>query len=285
MRLTALRRLAVVAAIAPLPPAAFLADPGHDPAPPSAKTVWAVGDGADGSRAARAVEHVVFASGRVDRFLYLGDVYPTGTRAQFSDRYRGVYGNLDAITSPTPGNHEWPRRAKGYDPYWQGVRGHRPPSYYSLRVGGWQLLSLNSEGPHGARSPQLRWLRRQTRAPGTCRIAFWHRPRWSAAPHVPDAPDVAPLWNAVRGRAVAVLNGHVHDMQRFRPIAGITQFVTGAGGHRLHAVDGSDPRLAFSEDRRFGALRLRLRPGLADYAFVDASGRTLDSGRLTCATG
>ena len=162
------------------------------------------------------------------------------------------------------------------------MTGHEPPSYYSLSVGGWQLLGLNSEGSHGAHSRQLRWLRRQVRAPGTCRIAFWHRPRFSAAPHVPDQTDVAPLWNALRGHAVAVLNGHAHDMQRFRPVNGITEFVDGAGGHRLHPVDRSDPRLAFADDHAFGALRLRLRPHVAEYAFVDEGGHTLDSGRLSC---
>ncbi|MDX6698572.1 MAG: hypothetical protein QOE65_1969 [Solirubrobacteraceae bacterium] len=277
---TRLRRLAVIAAVAPLPLVAVLGD--RDAAATGGQTVWAVGDGADGSRAARAVERLVLTSGRVDRFLYLGDVYPTGTRAQFTRRYGGVYGGLAAVTSSTPGNHEWPRRAQGYDPYWKAVLGRRPRSWYSLRVGGWELLSLNSEAAHGAGSAQVRWLRRQTRSPGTCRIAFWHRPRWSAAPHVPGAGDLAPFWNALRGHAVAVLNGHAHDMQRFRPRDGITELVSGAGGHRLHAVDGADPRLAFSDDRSFGALRLRLRPGVADYAFVDEAGRTLDSGRLAC---
>ena len=278
-----LRRLVLIVVIASLAPLGLLADFDRDASAASGKTVWAVGDGADGGPPARALEHLVLGSGPVDRFLYLGDVYATGTRAQFSRDYRAVYGSLAPVTDATPGNHEWPRRDQGYDAYWTSVTGHRTRPYYSLRVGGWQLLSLNSEGPHGARSRQLRWVRRQVRAPGTCRIAFWHRPLLSAAPHVPDQRDVAPLWDALRGHAVAVLNGHAHDMQRFRPADGITEFVAGAGGHRLHPVNGSDPRLAFSNDQSFGALRLRLRPGVADYAFIDAAGRALDSGQLTCA--
>jgi acid phosphatase type 7 len=276
------RRLVLIALAASLVPAALLARYDHDARAASWKTVWAVGDGADGGPASRAVEDLVTRSGRVDRFLYLGDVYPTGTRAQFTRDYRSVYGRLARVTDPTPGNHEWPRREQGYDAYWRTVTGREPPAFYSVRVGGWQLLGLNSQSPHGAHSRQVRWLRNQTRAPGTCRIAFWHRPRFSAAPHVPDQPDVAPLWRALRGHAVAVLNGHAHDMQRFHPVDGITEFVDGAGGHRLHAVNSSDPRLAFSDDHSFGALRLRLRPGLAEYAFVDAAGRTLDSGHLAC---
>ncbi len=277
-----LRRLALIAIIASLAPLALLADHDHDARAATWQTVWAVGDGADGGPASRAVENLVITSGPIARFLYLGDVYPTGTRAQFTRDYRNVYGSLADVTDPTPGNHEWPRREQGYDAYWKTVIGREPPAFYSLRVGGWQLLSLNSQTPHGAHSRQLRWLHNQTAAPGTCRIAFWHRPRFSAAPHVPDQPDVAPLWRALRGHAVAVLNGHAHDMQRFRPVDGITEFVDGAGGHQMHPVDAYDPRLAFSDDHSFGALRLRLRPGVADYAFVDSAGHTLDAGRLAC---
>jgi hypothetical protein len=277
------RRLAPIAAvIAALTPLALLVDFDRDAHAAAWRTVWVVGDGADGGRASRAVEDLVLNSGHVDRFLYLGDVYPRGTAAQFSRGYRAVYSSLNPVTEPTPGNHEWPRRRQGYDAYWKTATGHRPPDFYSLRLAGWQLLALNSQSPHGARSRQVRWLRREVRGAGTCRMAFWHRPRFSAAVRVGDQPDVAPLWNALRGHAVAVLNGHAHDMQRFRPIAGITEFVSGAGGHRLHKVDLSDRRLAFADDNSFGALRLRLRPGIADYAFVDTTGHRLDGGRLTC---
>lgn len=47
-------------------------------------------------------------------------------------------------------------------------------------------------------------------APGTCRLA-WHRPRFTAGKHA-DARDVAPLWEALRGRAKIVVNGHDHNM-------------------------------------------------------------------------
>jgi hypothetical protein len=47
-------------------------------------------------------------------------------------------------------------------------------------------------------------------------------------------------------------------------------------------VDADDKRVAFSEDRRDGALRLRLRRGLASYAFISKRGRLLDAGRVRC---
>ena len=92
---------------------------------------------------------------------------------------------------------------------------------------------------------------------------------------------MAPLWSLLRGRAAIVVAAHEHGMQRFKPIDGITQFVSGAGGRSLYRLDDHD-RLAFGKDRSHGALRLRLRRGRAQYAFVTAGGRTLDSGTVRC---
>ena len=242
--------------------------------------VWAVGDGANGGAAAKALARYI-ASARPDRFLYLGDVYEHGTRAEFSRNYRSVYGRLDRLTAPTPGNHDWPNASEGYLPYWQTTLRRTVRSYYSLRAGGWQLLSLNSEAPLGTDSRQLRWLRRAVAGPGNCRLAFWHRPRFSAGSHG-DQSDTEPLWGALRGKAKIVVGGHDHNMQRLGPIDGITQFVSGAGGKGHYELDRSYPRLDFANDRDYGALRLELRPGRARYAFVTATGKMLDSGAVRC---
>ena len=263
------------------PPPSFAAA-GVFPQPPQKDraVLWAVGDGADGSETARRLASQI-ARTRFDRLLYLGDVYERGTASEFRSNYAPSYGRMRAKTWPTPGNHDWPRHAEGYDPYWAQVAGGRPPTWYGETVAGWQVISLNSEAPHTAGSPQGRWLERQLRRPGTCRLAFWHRPRYSAGLHGYEK-DIAPLWDALRGHASIVVNGHDHDMQRLRPIDGITEFVTGAGGRELYNVDESDPRLAFTNDRSFGALRLELRRGVARYAFVALGGRILDSGTITC---
>jgi hypothetical protein len=168
--------------------------------------VWAVGDGAIGTGRARAVAATVEA-GRPDAFLYLGDVYEYGTASDFAHHYDTVYAPLRGITLPTPGNHDWARRRVGYDPYWARTAGGTPPPWYAVTIGGWRVLSLNSEAPHGPRSAQVRWLRRQVARPGTC-------------------------------------------------------------------------RLAWSDDRHDGALRLTLRPGSARFAFVAPGGRVLRSGSV-----
>lgn len=298
-----MRPLLVLLAVIGLAAAAWLWQPWHVEPPirepsgpyvrsgPAARAlIWAVGDGADGSaRAQRVVTRM--RRKRFDRVLYLGDVYGAGlssfargdgTRVDFRKRYEPVYGDFARRTAPTPGNHEWPQRGDGYEPYWAEVYGDPPPAWYDFHVAGWHLLSLNSEAPHGTGSAQVRWLRTRLRGPGTCRLAFWHRPRFSVGKHG-DAADVAPLWDALRGHAALVVNGHDHNMQRFEPIDGITQYVAGAGGHGLYRFRRRDPRLAFGEAGVYGALRIELRPGSARLAFVSSGGKVLDVHVVNCA--
>jgi hypothetical protein len=245
-------------------------------------TIWAVGDGADGGDAARSVVARIQA-GPVDRLLYLGDVYERGTKADFRVHYATTYGPLAPITAPTPGNHDWPRHRSGYDPYWaRALKRPKTAAWYSFRAGGWTILSLDSETDHHPGSPQGRWLRAQLHKAGTCRLAFWHRPRYNAGSHHGDATDMAPVWDALRGKAAIVVTGHEHSMQRLRPIDGITSFVSGAGGHGHYGLHRGDRRLAFGDDRRYGALRLQLRRGEARYAYVASSGRVLDRGTIGC---
>ena len=288
-RLRLLVLLVVAAAVAGA--AVLLVDQGDEPAarapageyvrsvPGTSAVVWAVGD-TDATAGGRAVARLL-ARRPLDRLLYLGDVYERGTASEFRRRYDAHFGRFARRTAPTPGNHEWDRRATGYEPYWRRAHGTPPPDYYAFRAGGWRVLALNTEAPHGRDSAQVRWLRRQVRAGGTCRIAFWHHPRYSAGDHG-DQEHTDALWDALHGRAVLVLSGHDHDLQRLKPIEGITQIVSGAGGRALRTVDEDDPRLAFSSDQHHGGVRLALRPGRADVSFVAADGSVLDRSSVSC---
>jgi predicted phosphodiesterase len=244
--------------------------------------VWAVGDGPDGVADARRVARLITRS-RPDRVLYLGDVYNEGTAEEFARNFDPLYGKIAKRVAPTPGNHDWPLHGEGYDAYWRGKLGKDISHYYSFRTGGWEILSLNSEMEHGPGAPQVRWLRSQMKG-GTCRIAFWHRPRYSAGTRHGDQPDVQPFWDALEGHAAIAIAGHEHDMQRFKPRDGITEFVSGAGGRDFYPVQARGD-LAFSNFHDFGALRLALSPGLARYRFVAVGGRTLDSGKIRCTKG
>jgi hypothetical protein len=241
--------------------------------------VWAVGDGADGSAVAKRLAREI-GRDRPEAFLYLGDVYPDGTAQEYATHYQPIYGDLASITWPTIGNHEYGNRQTGYYPYWRKYRRAKP--WYRVRVAGWDLLSLNSEAPHGPGSPQLGWLQRTlSGARGTCRLAFWHRPRFSAGTVHGDAPDMAPLWDALRGHARVVLSGHDHVMLRYRPRAGLTEYVAGAGGAFLYGVR-PDPSVAFELAGVTGGLRMKLAPRVARFEFRSVDGRVLDRSHVRC---
>jgi hypothetical protein len=242
--------------------------------------VWAVGDGATPGPTARRVARMI-ARANPDRLLYLGDVYESGTAEEFERNYEPIYGRFARVTAPTPGNHEWDNRDEGYDAYWAQKGLPTGRHHYSFKTAGWEIIGLNSEAGLEDGSSQRRWLPQALAEPGTCRIAFWHRPFQSAGRHG-DQEQVEPLWRAVSGHAAIVIGGNDHDMQRFERRDGLVQFVSGAGGRELYEVDRSDPRLAFGEGDEYGALRLDLRPGAARYRFVALDGRALDSGTIRC---
>ncbi len=252
------------------------------PAPASDEAVlWAIGDAATPGTGPRRLARYV-AGTRFTRLLYLGDVYETGTRDEFESLYEPLYGRVARRTLPVIGNHEDANRDTGYFPYWRRKLGRPLSAYYSERVAGWEIIALDSESPL---APQLRWLRDELREPTNCRMVILHRPRYSAGSEHGDQEDLQPVWRLLRGQAVAVLSGHEHNLQRFDPVDGIVQFISGSGGRALYETNGDDDRLAFANDTRFGGLRIRLRRDVAGYEFVADDGEVLDRGELRCAPG
>ena len=252
--------------------------PKPQPDPATGVVIWAVGDGGLPNEASEQVAELIERDDP-DHVIYLGDVYGSGTVEEFL-RFREVFGPLVERMWPTPGNHEWANHATGYAPFWRTVLGEDLPLRYERRAGGWEVLSANSETSDDEQ--QLRWLRDEVRAAGTCRIAVWHRPRRNAGEHRDEEQDVARMWEAVKGRVSIVLSGHDHNLQRFRPVEGTVQYISGAGGRGHHEVDESDPRLAFSDDSAYGALRIILRPGRADLRFYSTDGTELDRSTVGC---
>jgi hypothetical protein len=103
---------------------------------------------------------------------------------------------------------------------------------------------------------------------------------------------VKPFWDALyAAKADVILNGHIHNYERFAPqkptgekdapARGIREFVVGTGGYSLNTFDTTQPALN-SESRyasNFGVLKLTLHPTSYDCEFVAADGTTQDSGR------
>lgn len=251
--------------------------------------IWAVGDVGEGALGQSNADLV--ASRTMEYLLYLGDVYPSGTAADFADNYDPTFGQFSEKTVPVIGNHEHPTRSLGFDPYWTAERGSPPPAYFSFAASGWQFIVLDSEIPTGVGSAQHTWLKNllaNTKSRGNCRIALSHRPRYSDGSHG-DQSEIEPLWGLLANRARIWLSGHDHNMQRFASNRGIVQFVSGAGGRSHYPLDEpSTTPLKFGNTSADGALRLILKrwPGRASrasWSFVSADdGTDLDAGYLGC---
>ncbi len=248
----------------------------------SAAIVWAVGDAFPDDAGRELAARV--RREHPDLFLYLGDVYETGTAEEFRTHYDPLYGPLARRSLPTPGNHEWPNRDAGYRPYWTAKTGQAVPDWRRRRIAGWDILSLNSEADHDALSPQVAWLTRAVRRPGTCRIAIWHRPRYSSGYHG-SIVGMDPLWQAFAGHGRLVISGHDHDLQRLADRDGLRQLVSGAGGRSNVPIprrSRDTPAVRFADRLRTGGMRLHLRRGRATVDIVAADGRLLDRSRVRC---
>ena len=222
-----------------------------------------------------------------DAVLLLGDLqYESGQIFKFRRFYDPTWGRFKDISRPSPGNREYnTAEARGYFRYFE-----EPPPYYSFDLGAWHLISLNSEIPYEEGTPQNDWLEQDLAATtARCVLAYWHEPRFSSTNYVEDDPK--PLWvDLFRARADVILNGHMHNYERFAKMRtggridldrGIRQFVVGTGGKSLH---GFNTELAGSQARYtyFGVLRMTLAPKSYRWAFVTEYGRVLDEGWSRC---
>ncbi len=258
--------------------------------------VAAAGDGAAGEASATKIVNMI-TSLNPNLFLYLGDVYESGSMAEFYNWYGTSSSNfsvLRAITDPTIGNHEYTNGIKGagYFDYWNNI-----PNYYSFNAGGWHFISLNSNYSKIGVTPtsaQYKWLQQDLAAnAGACTIVYYHQPLYNIGPEGATTA-MSYIWSLLAQYEVSiVLNGHDHDYQRWVPLdgngnpspTGITEFVAGGGGHSLQTITGTDSRVAYSNDLNptaFGALLLQLSPTGANYSYHSSSGTILDSGLVPC---
>jgi hypothetical protein len=271
--------LAAATALLAVAPAAAQTSPAHT-------LLWAVGDAQSTDvNVQNAVANLIQGEPPA-HFLMLGDLNNGGTAAEYASLYDPSYGRFKTITSPTIGNHDWDKRAQGYDAYWgPGVQQPGGGHWYSFDIGGWHLISLSSMEDKAPSSPQMAWLRQDLAAhPGTCTLAYTHYPRYSAGPQF-NTISLEPEWAALAGHATLFLSGHAHNYQRLYPVRGITQFVVGTGGGPFGNTDDYDPRLAAKTDQTYGALRIELGVGGARLRFVSTSGQTIDESDVGCTPG
>jgi hypothetical protein len=287
-------------ATAPVNPNHFTPSTGTIPANGQPFVVAASGDGASGEAASTSVINKI-SSLNPNLFLYLGDVYESGSVAEFYNWYGTDSTNfsaLRAITDPTIGNHEYTNgiNGDGYFDYWDNI-----PDYYSFNAGGWHFISLNSNltklGGNPPGLAEYNWLAHDLAAnPQTCTIAYYHQPLFNIGAEGPTQA-MARFWALLANFKVPiVLNGHDHDYQRWVPLDGsgnpspngITEFVAGGAGHGLQEFITSDSRVAYSNDTNptaFGVLLLQLSQTSANFSYHSSDGSILDSGFIPCISG
>ena len=254
------------------------------------------GDATDDSTAALLgrIGGTVFTAG--------DNAYPDGYYQDYVNCWGPSWGQYQAVVHPAAGNHEYhdifTSGAADYYRYFYRDHGtfvgDSGSYYYSYDLGAWHIVVLNTVIDMSAGSPQEQWLRADLAASTKrCTLAYMHYPRFSSgADHGSDS-EVQPLWQALYdyGAEIAIA-GHDHEYERFAPQTpdgrldtqrGIRSFVVGTGGGGLYSF--ATP-LANSEVRNsntWGVLKLTLRDGDYDWAFVPITGQTFtDAGSGSC---
>jgi hypothetical protein len=225
----------------------------------------------------------------------LGDnAYSSGTPTEFSSCYDPTWGRHKSRTYPSPGNHDYNTSgAAGYFGYFGAAAGPSGRGYYSLDLGSWHIISLNSEVSMSAGSAQEQWLRADLAASTKqCTLAYWHKPRFSSGTSHGSMVEAQPLWQALYDHgAEIVMSGHDHEYERFAPqtptgapdaVKGIREFVVGTGGRNHDAMGTPIQNSEVSNDNTFGVLKLTLGSGTYSWQFVPTGGSFTDSGSGTC---
>ena len=223
------------------------------------------------------------------------NAYENGTARQYARCYAPTWGRHKARTRPSPGNHDY--RIAGAAPYYAyfgAAAGPRGRGYYSYDLGGWHIISLNSNVSMSDTSSQHRWLRHDLvlHRGARCTLAYWHHPRFSSGEHGSSAAS-QPLWQALYdANADVVINGHDHTYERFAPqtptgtldsARGIREFVVGTGGGEFYHFLLIRAHSEVRNNTTHGVIKLTLRADGYDWEFVPVAGGSFrDSGSGKC---
>ncbi len=225
----------------------------------------------------------------------VGDnVYPNGTANQFLRCYEPSWGRHRSRTYPIPGNHDYrTRQGAPYYAYFGKNAGVPGIGYYSLKLGDWLILMLNSNIEMGTGSAQLDWLRAELEShPGACEIVMSHHPRFSSGPHG-SASRMSAIWNLMYEHGVELtIGGHDHIYERFAPMTptgaldkarGVRQFIVGTGGFKPYTPRRIARNSQIRSTGTSGVLKLSLGDGVYQWEFLPVAGKTFrDWGQEKC---
>jgi hypothetical protein len=240
--------------------------------------------------------------------LPLGDQqYECAGLQAFSSSYDLSWGRVKDITHPVAGNHEYSTsggtdcdstgHAAGYFNYFGAAAGDPSKGYYSYDIGAWHVIALNTNcskvGGCGSGKPEEVWLRNDlANNPALCTLAYWHQPRFSSNMTNPNSASATFWKDLYNGGADVVLNGHVHNYERFAPqtpagvsdpSSGIREFVVGVGGRSAVSITTANAANSEIRGRTYGVLDLTLHLDSYDWQFVPEAGKTFsDSGSTLC---
>ena len=188
-------------------------------------------------------------------------------------------------TRPAPGNHDYEtQQGAPYYAYFGENAGPSGRGYYSYHAGAWLVLSLNSNIPATADSPQAAWVRATLASnPTPCTLAYWHHPLFSSGPNGNHAV-MRDIWRILQeAGADVVLSGHDHLYERFAPQdaigrsdprRGLREFVVGTGGAHLYAPRVRQPNSEVIASIH-GVLKLTLKPTSYEWQFVPIPGKSV----------
>jgi 3',5'-cyclic AMP phosphodiesterase CpdA len=252
------------------------------------------GRSASESMAARTAALIERMPGTV---IVAGDLaYWQGSEGDFTNCYDPTWGRFKARTLPVPGNHEYESpEAAPYYAYWGSAAGQPGKGYYSVQVGSWRVIGLNSNIAAHAGSEQERWLREELKTNRAhCTLAFWHHPVFSSGSVGGNNPKMRDIFQALEeAGADLIITGHDHTYERFAPqtaqgsadsVRGIREFIVGTGGgfstpFRTEVQPNSEVR----KTDVFGVLKLTLRTEGYAWEFVPIEGQTFrDAGEGKC---
>ncbi|PYV35144.1 MAG: alkaline phosphatase [Acidobacteria bacterium] len=222
-----------------------------------------------------------------------------GTDGDIAKSYGPTWGQFKTRTIPVLGNHEYfTLKALGYFDYWGPTAGDPTKGYYSLNLGAWHIIVLNSNcgavgcGKGGA---QDKWLLNDLSTHSQlCTLALWHEPLYTSSSSIAPNTNVQPFWKELYSNNVdLIINGHAHNYERFAPqdasgnldpARGIIEIVAGTGGASHFAFNSTlAPNSLVQDATTYGVVKLTLHQSSFDWQFIPVAGHTFtDSGTQAC---
>jgi 3',5'-cyclic AMP phosphodiesterase CpdA len=227
--------------------------------------------------------------------LTLGDTtYPVGLPIEFANCYEPSWGRFKSRTYPAPGNHDYyTPQAIGYYGYFGAAAGPGRRGYYSFDLGGWHVISLNSNLKPEEQRKQMAWLKKDLEEhPARCTLAYWHHPMYSSGGHGNNR-QMEDAWKMLHAAgADLVLSSHDHDYERFAPqdsegrrddVRGMREFVVGTGGATLTPFRFRKSNSEVSDNSTHGVLRIVLKERGYEWEFLPVEqGGFSDRGSALC---